>query len=60
MSRLFYLFGAGGAGLLFFISVPGTLFLRASCFTLRLCVATPLEGRLALVFTAVSMIALLL
>ena len=34
-------------------TVPGMLFLRASCFTRRLCFATPLEGRLALVLTSV-------
>lgn len=39
--------------LLFFTSVPGMLFLRASCFTLRLCVATPLDGRFALVLTGI-------
>jgi hypothetical protein len=33
--------------------VPGMLFLRASCFTRRLCLAIPLEGRLALVLTVV-------
>jgi hypothetical protein len=34
-------------------TVPGMLFLRASCFTRRLCLATPFEGRLALVLTVV-------
>ena len=34
-------------------TVPGMLFLRASCFTRRLCFATPFEGRLALVLISV-------
>jgi hypothetical protein len=38
----------------FLITVPGTLFLRASCFTSRLCFATPLDGRLTLVLTVVD------
>jgi hypothetical protein len=48
--------------LFFFTSVPGTLFLRASCFTLRLCFATPLDGRLRLVvvFSGIVFIVLLL
>lgn len=37
------------AGRLFFLtSVPGTLTLRASCLTLRLCLRIPLDGRLVL------------
>ena len=37
----------------FLTSVPGTLFLRASCFTSRMCLRIPLEGRLVLVLTVV-------
>ncbi len=47
-------FDAGITRFFFFITtVPGMLFLRASCFTRRLCLATPLEGLLAFVLTAV-------
>jgi hypothetical protein len=35
----------------FLTSVPGMLFLRASCFTSRVCLRIPLEGRLVLVLT---------
>jgi hypothetical protein len=38
---------------LFFISVPGTLVLRASCFTIRVCLRTPLDSRLSLVLISV-------
>lgn len=51
------------AGRLFFLtSVPGTLTLRASCLTLRLCLRIPLEGRLFLtwVFSGVEFKYLLL
>ncbi len=40
----FYLAGR----LALFVSVLGTLSLRASCLTLRLCLRIPLEGRLGL------------
>ena len=47
-------FDAGITRFFFFITtVPGMLFLRASCFTRRLCLATPFEGLLAFVLTAV-------
>jgi hypothetical protein len=49
-----YYFDADIMRFFFFItSVPGMLLLRASCFTRRLCLATPLDGRLALVLTGV-------
>jgi hypothetical protein len=45
-------FAAGATRFFFFTtSVPGMLVLRASCFTSRLCFATPFEGRFALVLT---------
>jgi hypothetical protein len=46
-------FSTTAARFLFLISLPGMLVLRASCFILRLCLATPLEGRLAFVLTGV-------
>jgi len=49
----FSYFAASTTRFFFLISVPGMLVLRASCFTRRLCFAIPLEGRLALVLTAV-------
>jgi hypothetical protein len=47
-----YFTGCAGR-LLFFTSAPGMLFLRASCLTLRLCLATPLDGRFALVLIGI-------
>ena len=46
-------FNAYAARFLFFISVPGTLVLRASCFTIRLCLRAPLDSRLGLVLTGI-------
>ena len=50
----FYYFDASTMRFFFFTtSMPGMLVLRASCFTRRLCLATPLDGRLALILTVV-------
>jgi hypothetical protein len=47
-------FNTGATRFFFFtISLPGMLVLRASCFTRRLCLAIPFDGRLALVLTVV-------
>ena len=49
-----YYFDAGTMRFFFFTtSIPGMLVLRASCFTRRLCLATPLDGRLAFTLTVV-------
>jgi hypothetical protein len=42
-------FCTGATRFFFLISSPGMLVLRASCFTRRLCLAIPWEGRLRLV-----------
>jgi hypothetical protein len=46
-------FNVNATRFLFFISVSGTLVLRASCFTIRACLRTPLDSRLGLVLTGV-------
>ena len=46
-----FLYSAYDGRLRLFASFPGTLALRASCFTRRLCLRCPLDGRLGLVFS---------
>lgn len=53
VQNLLNYFGACGEDFFFFTSTPGTAFLRASCLTLRLCLACPLEGRFFFVFVVV-------
>jgi hypothetical protein len=46
--------------LLLLVSFPGILALRASCFTSRLCLRCPLDGRLRLGLSVVVVIVVLL
>jgi hypothetical protein len=50
----FHCFYTDATRFLFFISVPGMLVLRASCFSIRVCLRAPLDDRLGLVLIVVS------